>query len=220
MENDDIITKWKTQDTRIEEVISINKKLLQEVLNMKAGSSLRFLKRIKGFGIAGMLIWLLLLGLILGFAIKHYSPGGIYFILSVGMIFLINLKGLYDYIRHLAMADAIRYDGNVIEIQEQLSQLQLSLLNHARFMVLQAPFWTTFYLNGSWFPSQTNTLYIVIQSIITVCFVWLAVWLYRNMTMENIDRKWVQKLIEGSGINQVKKALNFYREIEQYKVEN
>ncbi len=219
MENNDIINQWKSQNAKIEEVLTINKKLLQEVLSMKAGSTLRFLKRIKGFGIAGMLVWLVLLGLILGFALKHYTPNGIYFIVSVGMIFLINVKGLFDYISHLAMADAIHYDGNVIEIQEKLSTLQLSLFNHTRFMYLQFPFWTTFYLSGSWFPSSLSWLSVLLIVALTGAFTWLAIWLYVNMKMENLDKKWVQKSIEGSGITQVKKALSFYKEIEQYKTE-
>jgi hypothetical protein len=39
------------------------------------------------------------------------------------------------------------------------------------------------------------------------------------MTIDNIDNKLIRSLLSGSGRDTVRKAMDFYEEIEEYKVE-
>ena len=39
------------------------------------------------------------------------------------------------------------------------------------------------------------------------------------MTIENIDSKMIRSLLSGSGRETVRKAMDFYEEIEEYKLE-
>jgi lysylphosphatidylglycerol synthetase-like protein (DUF2156 family) len=133
------------------------------------------------------------------------------------VIFLINVKALYDFIRHLIWANSIDYNGSVTEVQGKLTELQLSILRHSRFMVLQFPFWTTFYLSDKWFPYSISWGYIIFQIILTASFTYLAYWLYKNQTVKNANRKWVKTLIEGSGGKSIRKAIEFYKDIEAFK---
>ena len=220
MENLDIINLWKAQDAKIEQSLAINKKLLLEVLNQKAQSALTSLRIGKVFGIIAAVLYLNLLGFLLFYAITNYSASANYFIVSIGIIFLINIKALYDYIKHLIWTTAINYDGNVTEIQHKLSKLQLSIIKHVRIMFLQFPFWTTFYLSSNWFPGQVNWIYICLQIVITGSFAFLSYWVFKNLTIENIGKKWVRNIISGSGGKQTKKALEFYKEIQQFKSED
>ena len=84
-------------------------------------------------------------------------------------------------------------------------------------MVLQLPFWTIFYLSDKWFPNVVSWNFIIFQALFTASFSWLAYWLYKNQTMENANKKWVKTLIEGSGGKSVQKAIDFAREIENFK---
>ena len=60
---------------------------------------------------------------------------------SVGIILIINVKGCFaDYIRHLVWANRINYDGSILTIQKELAGLQLSIIQHAKTMCLQFPF--------------------------------------------------------------------------------
>ena len=220
MENIDIINLWKAQDAKIEKSLAINKKLLLEVLNKKAHSALTSLRIGKVFGIIVAVLYLIVLGIILFYALSNYSTNSNYFIVSFGVIFIINIKALYDYIKHLIWTSSINYDGNVTEIQQRLSKLQLSIIKHVRIMFLQFPFWTTFYLSSAWFPSQVNWPIIVIQIVLTGSFAFLSYWVFKNLTIENIEKKWVHNIISGSGGKQTLKALKFYKEIEQFKAEN
>lgn len=140
MENIELINIWKEQNAKIEKTLAINKLILKETISRKAKSSLNGLVRLTTAGIIAFVIYLNILGYALFYAITNYSSANNYFIVSVSAIALINIKGFVDYIKHLAWTKNINYDGSIMEIQKQLSKLQLSIIDHGKFMCLQFPF--------------------------------------------------------------------------------
>ncbi len=220
MEDIELINMWKVQNEKIEQSLSINKKLFIETINQKAQTTLNSLVKLKTAGIVFFVLYLLVLGYILVYAFLNYGNSSIYFLISISAIFLINLRGLYDYIKHLVWTNIINYEGSVTEIQQNLSKLQLSIVKHTKFMVLQLPFWSTLYLSNTWFPSHVGWSYIIFQVLLTGGLTYLAYWLYKNQNVENLDKKWYKTLIAGSGGKSVDKALAFYKEIETFKSEN
>ncbi|MFZ1705889.1 MAG: hypothetical protein WAT79_16205 [Saprospiraceae bacterium] len=219
MENVEFINIWKEQNAKIEKTLAINKLLLKETINRKAESSLSRLIKLKTMGIMAFIVYLLLLGYALFYAISNYSSANNYFIVSVLSIALINLKGFADYIKHVVWTKNINYNGSVIDIQKQLSKLQLSIIDHSKFMCLQFPFFTTFYLSDRWFPQEMGWPYLIFQIILTGSFIYLSFWLYKNHKPENLHKKWFRNLIAGSGGKSVKNALEFYQEIEMFEKE-
>lgn len=217
MEDKELLKMWKAQNEKIEQSLSINRRLLIETINQKAQISLRSLKRLKTIGIVSFVFYLLVLGYLLAYAVSNYSSAANYFIVSFSAIFLINLRGFVDYIKHLVWANSIDYNGSIIEIQQNLLKLQFSIVNHTKIMVLQLPFWTTFYLSDRWFPDHIGVPYIVFQVLLTGGFTYLAYWLFKNQKVENLDKKWYKNLIAGSGGKPVRQALEFYKEIETFK---
>lgn len=200
--------------------MAINKRLLKESIDRKAESALKGLGRLTTAGIVAFVFYLLILGYVLFYAISNYSSASNYFIVSMSVIALINIKGFADYIKHLAWTKNLNYDGSVMEIQKRLSKLQLSIINHSKIMILQLPFWTTFYLSNSWFPQDIGFIYILFQITITGSFIYLTYWLYKVHKLENLNKKWFRNLLAGSGGKSVEKALEFYREIEEFEKEN
>ena len=220
MENIELINIWKAQNAKIEKTLAINKRLLKETIGLKAESALGNLVKLKTAGIVAFVFYLLLLGYALVYAISNYSSANNYFIVSMSAIALINLKGFTDYIKHLAWTKNINYNGSVMEIQKQLSKLQLSIINHSKTMILQFPFWTTFYLSDLWFPQEVGLPYIILQIAITGSFIYFTFWLYKQHKPENLSKKWFRNLIAGSGGKSVEKALEFYKEMEEFEKEN
>ncbi len=216
MEETNFVLLWKEQYEKIDQSLAINKRILKEAISQKAKSAMRSLIRIKATGIVAAIIWLLLLGASLSIAVLHYSSAANYFIVSIAAIFIINVKALYDYIKHLVWVNNIDYDGSVREIQIKLARLQLSIFQHVRIMFLQLPFWTTFILSDKWFPQNVSWIYIMFQILFTASFTYLAFWLYKNISQANASKKWVKFLIEGAGGKSVIKALEFYKEIEEF----
>jgi len=217
MENTEWINIWKAQNVKIEKTLAINELLLKEVINNKVRTSLKSLITLKTAGIVAFVLYILLLCYLLVSAVSNYSSALNYFIVSILVITLVNIKGLADYIKHLVWANNINYDGSVMEIQQQLSRLQLSIINHAKGMCLQIPFYTTFYLSNQWFPREVGLGYIVLQVIVTGSFVFLSYWLYKNHKPENLDKKWFRNLIAGSGGKSVMKAMAVYKEMEEFR---
>ncbi len=217
MENTEWISIWKAQNVKIEKTLAINELLLKEVINNKVRTSLKSLITLKTAGIVAFVLYILLLCYLLVSAVSNYSSALNYFIVSILVITLVNIKGLADYIKHLVWANNINYDGSVMEIQQQLSRLQLSIINHAKGMCLQIPFYTTFYLSNQWFPREVGLGYILLQAIITGSFIFIAYWLYKNHKPENLDKKWFRNLIAGSGGKSVMKAMEVYKEMEEFR---
>ncbi len=217
MENIELIDIWKAQNAKIEKTLAINELLLKEVTNNKARSSLKSLITLKTAGIIAFILYILFLSYVLVYAFSNYSSALNYFIVSISVIILVNLKGLADYIKHLVWANNINYDGSIMEIQQQLSQLQLSIINHAKTMCLQIPFYTTFYLSNKWFPHEAGPGYIILQVTVTGSFMFLTYWLYKNHKPENLDKKWFRNMIAGSGGKSVMKAMEFYKEMEEFR---
>lgn len=219
MEDTDFVKLWKVHYEKIDQSLAINKKLLRELTNQKAESSMQSLIRHKQIGIIGVTVYLLILGILLFFSIADYKPEKAYFIFSVMAIFIVNIKAMYDYIKHLIWTKKINYNGSISDIQQQLSKLQFSIISHTRIMCLQFPFFTTFYLSNKWFPQEVGIGYIMFQIILTGSFAYLSYWLYKNHTIENLNKKWVRNMIAGSGGKQVLKAMEFYKEIIEFKNE-
>ena len=217
MENTELISIWKAQNAKIEKTLAINELLLKEVTNNKVKTSLKSLITLKTAGIEAFILYILLLSYLLVYSISNYSSALNYFIVSISVITLVNIKGLADYIKHLVWSNNVNYNGSVMEIQQQLSRLQLSIISHAKGMCLQIPFYTTFYLSNKWFPQDVGLGYIILQVIITGSFVFLTYWLYKNHKPENLDKKWFRNLIAGSGGKPVMKAMEFYKEMEDFK---
>jgi hypothetical protein len=219
MNEQELINLWKAQNAKLDQSLILNKHLLSDVTTQKVRSSLSALSRFKARGIVTLVIYLLVLGSLLSIALINYSAAANYFIVSIGVIFLINVKALYDYIKHLVWISNIDYSHHVIDIQQKLSKFQFSIIQHNRIMTLQFPFFTTFYLSSSWFPQSAPIGLIILQGAITSAFTYLSFWLYKNQTIENMDKKWFKVFYSGSGGKRIEEAFSFYKELEEYKKE-
>lgn len=217
MEETNFVLLWKEQYEKIDQSLAINRQLLKELMAQKAGTAMQSLIRFKTRGILAAIVYLVLLGMALFYAITNYTSAANYFIVSVGAIFLINVKALYDYVKHLVWTNNLDFNGSITEIQGKLADLQISIIRHSRFMVLQFPFWTTFYLSDKWFPNGVSWVYVVFQIMLTASFAGLAYWLYKNHTIENAHKKWVRIFIEGSGGKSVMKAIAFYKDLDIFR---
>lgn len=217
MESKEFIALWKTQNAKIDEVIAVNQALLERLTHQKAKNALRGLSNLKKAGIVSFVLYLLFLGYGLQYGLRHYSSDWNYFMVSVMAITLINIKGLADYIKHLNWVRAVNYDGSVVQIQQQLSKLKLSIVDHVKVMCLQFPFFTTFYLSSSWFPQNAGLFYVIFQIVLTGSFAYLPYWLFKTPNSELLNKKWFSSMIAGSGGKSVIKAIDFYKELEGFK---
>jgi len=213
MRDQDLMALWKTQDQKIEKIMAMNAILLHEQISQKAKKTLGGLKAEKITGIVFGIPYVILLGTVFGFGLYGSGLSGNYFLISIGGIFLVNVKVLADYIRHLILSYQIDFSGTVTAIQTQLIELRLSLIRSVRYIGFQLPFYSTFHLDSSWFPSQATTAGILIQILITGLFTSAAIWIFLNFKSENTENRIVKKLLFIAGIKEVDQSLAQLEEI-------
>ncbi|MFC3879708.1 hypothetical protein ACFOSV_05955 [Algoriphagus namhaensis] len=220
MNDQDIFTLWKSQDQKIEAIMAINAKLLKDQISQKAKKALGGLKAEKITGIVFGSVYLVILGALVSLGVMSGNFSGNYFLWSVTAIFLINLKIFSDYIRHLVMSLKIDFSGPVAEIQPQLIELRLSLIRSVGYVGLQLPFYSTLHLHSSWFPDQANLAGIIIQSVITLSFTAVAIWIFVKFRPENSNQKTVKWLMSLAGIKEVDRSLAQLEELNQLELSN
>jgi Na+-driven multidrug efflux pump len=104
-----------------------------------------------------------------------------------------------------------------VDTQEKLAGLQSSIIRTLRITWVQLPFWSTFFISNALIRNGGRQ-FLMIQIPITLFFTIVAIFLYRNITVENAEKKkWVKGMIRGSGIKSVSRAMDFMREIEDFK---
>lgn len=221
MEDIDLQNMWKEYEKKIEDARILN--LQSWVLNLqsfeylqttKAKSKLNALGRFKIRIIVLGFAWVALLLFLVVHTLKFRY---IFFSVSVGMIALITLTGIAGYIRQVVLIREIDNSDSVIEVQKKLAQLQSSTLQVVRIMFLQMPFYCSFFTT----PDQVlhDPKFWLITFPIFLAFTLLTVWLYRNISYKNAQKKWFRLLFNSSEWTSVIKAMTFMEEIEAFKKE-
>jgi len=177
----------------------------------KAQSKLRSLGNFKKWAILLGIFWIFFLGALV--YKNHFS--NMYFSISLIAIMLFSIIAIAVYSKHIILITQINYTESVIEAQEKLAELQASTINTVRILWLQMPFYTTFYWNSPWISGDIKFWLICFP--ITLLFIALTIWLFKNISYRNVDRRWFRILFGGIEWVPVIKAINYLKEIEEFK---
>lgn len=211
MEEAAIKQLWHNYDLKLEKNLQLNYKIIRELQTQKAEDRIRSFRRNQVFGIAGGIIWIL----ILVFLVVN-TLNNIYFVVSVGLIALFNFFAVASYIRHLVILDEMNITDSVTAAQKKLATIQASLNNVGRILVLQAPLYCTFWYNQTLVDHGGTTFWLINLSIVAL-FVACSVYLFKTLTYKNIHRKWVRTFIESFGGKKLTAAMEFLNDIEEYQ---
>lgn len=217
MKDQELLSLWKQQESKMDQLMKMNIELLKEQLNQKAKKALFGMKAEKVTGIVFGTFYVLFLGIVLSIGLKATNFRLDFFHVSVGMIFLVNLLVLINYIKNLVMVSQVKFDGSIASTQKQLLDLKVSLVKTMRIVVIQIPFYTTFHLSSNWFPAQASTPWLLIQMIITGIFTLASVYAFIQFKPENVDKKWVKWMISSAGGSQIERSLEDLKELENFR---
>ena len=213
MKDTEILNLWKSYDKKLDQVLTLNQQLTEDVTKMKAKSILAKAKPIKYFALFIGIPWVAFL-IILALAGVH--SGGIFFPLSFSVIALINLYLLWTSLYHLVLIHQIDHSDSVIIVQEKLAKIKASEFKAVRIAFLQIPFWSTFFLSLDMIASLSAGAWLLfLIPFIGLCF--LSIWLYKNIQPENIDRPWMKVLFSGRDWEPVVNAMDLLEQIEEMK---
>lgn len=214
MSTDEFQEIWKAYDIKLERSLRLNEQLLREVQSQKAQSVLRSLVVVRGLGIGIGIIYLILLVVIFCFVWSQPVMA-----VSFGVFIVVTLIAIITYIREVAIIHELGYADNVLDTQEKLAAIQSSIIWSVRISWLQLPFWGTFFVSNQ-LLREGGRQFLVVEVPLVAVMIGAAIFLYRNVTLENMrKKKWVQALIKGTGMQRVVKAMEFMGEIENFKKE-
>jgi hypothetical protein len=211
---------WQAYDRKIEEARVLN--LQSWALNLrcfetlqveKARTKLNALARFKGRVAVLGVLWVLFLAMLV-YGNWFSNP---YFTISVGIILLFNIVAVVVYIRHITVIRQINYGESITATQEKLAILKLSTVNSTRILMLQMPFYTTWFWHSNWINYSSGSFWLIAFPI-TLLFTWLAIFLYRNISLKNMHKKWLKLLMmAGPEYKPLLEAQAFMGEIDAFK---
>jgi hypothetical protein len=213
MSTDEFQELWKAYDAKLEKSMELNKRLMEEVNSQKVRRSFNWM-------IVGKL-FIIFLGIkwnaICGALLWHFRTEP-FFVTAAALSILFTSLMICGYVVQLLLLIQISMAKTILNTQKQLARLEALIVATYRISILQAPVWTFFFLNRSMIATMGPGLWIM-QASITGLFIVGVIWLYRRITVANIDKKWMRKLLSGLGVEQIGRARQFIREIRDYSAE-
>ena len=197
MNDTDLKYLWQAGNEQIAISQKSDKTSLDKLTKRNVNHFLSSMKPIKIFTLLVGLLWVLGMGYVLiKLTINAYDQVSPYFLYSAFFQVMLTAMAVILYIIQLSTLYCIDFNKPVAILQKTLINLKASTLNVTKILILQLPFWTTFYWNESMFKNGTLPLFIL-QGAITISFTCLAIWLFFNLKYENADKWWFKLLLQG-----------------------
>lgn len=215
MEDTTLLNLWKAQEKKLDKAMALNLFMLESMQKQKVQSKLNGLARFKTGAVILGIVWCLFLALL----IYGNKFENIYFSTSISAILVFNILAVIVYIKHISLIRTIDYSQTITDTQQKLSRLQASTFN-TRFLFLQTPFYTTWFWSTNMIMGSAIKFWLISVPV-ALLFTILAIWLFRNLVPEKMNKKWVRKLIKSTPEHtSIIEAQNFLNEIDEFKTQS
>lgn len=191
----------------------INYACFENIQMQKAKKKLGRLSRIKLLAVAAGVVWVVFLALVLLQAIRH---GQVFLMISAGAIILFNVLAIVVYIHQMVLLARISNSEDVLETQKKITQLRLSTLQITRILFLQSPFYCIFWWTVPMITGSPLSFWLV-SFPIALLFTWGSLWLFKNISVKNIHKKWFRILFGTTEWTSLVKAREYLDEIQKFR---
>jgi hypothetical protein len=218
MEDEYLKGIWNSPNNEIENFLDMNDQSIETIQIKKAKSKLRSLLFPKIIGIVLGLGWISFMFMLIYFCVIYtsMSVGKFFFMGSISMILLSTSFAVFLYVKDIFTVIQIDNSDSVTITQRKLATLQFSIMKSVRIIWLQLPFYTTWYLNYELIV-HGSIIFWIVQIFFTGLSTWLAIWLFRNLNYRNLNKNRVRNFMRGYGFYSVIQALDFIKEIDNFK---
>ena len=215
MEELEIKKLWTMYDKRLNENLVFNTRNAEQITHLKIQSVLSSMKPLKFTGIILGILWVLFVGNLI---LKGIYTASYFFLVSAGLQVLVSILAIGVYVYQLYLINDIDITGSVLITQEKIARIRASTLLNVRLIFLVIPVFTTFYSTSDMFTKE-NTLLWVVQSAVTMSFIFTGIWLFIHINYDNRDKKWFKLLFNGREWNPIIKSVELLDEIKEYRIE-
>lgn len=191
----------------------LNLQCFETLQKNKAQSKLKSLINFKIVAVVLGILWVSFLGYLLYYSMEKPK---IFFVISAVAIMLVTSIAIIVYLHHIVLIGKINKGENVLKAQETIVRLKLSTINITRILFLQSPFYCTFW----WTPEMIvngPAAFWLISFPIALLFTFASIWLYRNISIKNVNKKWFKILFNSPEWNSLVSANSFLEEINTFK---
>ena len=213
MENIEVLNLWRQYDEKLEKSLSLNQKIIAELQQQKAKNAL---KPARNYKYIAVLIGIVYAALIAYF-LYNFSPFASIFInLSVGVHLTVTLIATGMYVRQLVLINQIDTSDNIIQMQQKMAKLQSSTLRVIGICFLQFPVFATWNINFDLIYNRPLAFWLI-QVPVIVLFTYIGIWFYKNINIQNMEKRWFKIMFCGSEWNSILKSGQFLKEIENFE---
>jgi hypothetical protein len=215
MNDTDLKYLWQIGNEQIAISQKSDKSSLDNLTKRNVSHFLSSMKPIKIFTLLVGLLWVLGIGyVLLKLTINAYDQVSLYFLYSAYFQVMLTAMAVIIYIIQLSTLYSIDFNKPIVILQKTLIKLKASTLNVTKILILQLPFWTTFYWNESMFKNGTLPLFIL-QGAVTISFTYLSLWLFFHLKFENADKWWFKLLLQGKEWEPLITSINILNDMEE-----
>lgn len=213
MNNNEIMSLWKSYDQKIESLLTINRDLVIHLTKSKLDKKMNLLKRPKSIFILMGIPYIIILW---SLTIVAFKASGVFVTIGFGSIAILMsiLVGAYFYQIHLI--NKIIRSEEIIVVQENLARLRISSFNCIRLSVIQLPFWIICWMSFDALVSSP-LIYGGIHLILIGLFAYLAYWIYSGLSIENRNPKISEFFLSGNEWDLLEKSSELLDQIKQLK---
>jgi hypothetical protein len=147
-----------------------------------------------------------------------------YLMFSGAVIAFFSILLVISSIKQLSRILSVDYNSSIMEMQKKLVEIKLSILSNLRiaaYLIALSPFVGIFFTKVLFnidLVANINSEMIIPIAIITVLLEIISLLLLRALRYNNINKKWLNWLLVGSG-SQVDEAIGFLNEIREFEKE-
>lgn len=212
---EDLLQLWKQYDEKLEKTLSLNQKIIAELQQQKAKKAL---KPARNYKIIAVLVGIVYVAMIVYFLYYLGPFASIFIKLSIGIHLLVTVLAIGMYMNQLVLIRQIDCSENVIQMQQKLARLQTSTIKVIGICFLQLPVFATWNITIKMI-TETPLNFWLIQMPIVALFTFAGVWLFKNVDIKNMDKKWFKIMFYGVEWSSILKSGKFLREIESFELE-
>ncbi len=215
MDNLEIINLWKQYDEKLEKTLSLNHKLINELQQQKAKNALKPAKKYKIFAILIGIIY----AAMVAYFLYHLSPfASIFLSVSIAIHLIVIVIAIGMYINQVVLIGQINCAENIVQMQQKLANLRTSTVKVIGICFLQFPVFSTWNISFELINERPLAFWLI-QMPIVVIFTVAGIWLFKNVDIKNMDKKWFKIMFYGVEWSSILKSGRFLKEIESFEAE-
>jgi hypothetical protein len=221
MELEELKKMWNDCHKKINRNLKLNRRILKEINLDKMKSRMC---RLMTFRIAEALCFLIIVIALWTFIAANPSLSAP--TISALILNVFATVGLAGSIGQIALIGMIDYSSSVTSIQKQLGRIKSHGIQISKLLFLSIPFYMSYVFLGSklFFKidlyASADRTWLILNIVISVCFIIPALWLYRELSSISTTRNWVKRLAVSSGGKEITAASEFMDEIEKFENED